>query len=252
MSHVNVFNMSEQTLQELQRLPSDLVADVPPTIAASNVGSPFFTKLPAELRVNIYELVLARDEDDPFETQSTILEEPSRISRDPPKKDSMPPLVYLSRQIRHEASPIFYGTSQFIATCDAGQPYPFPPSEVADWLYDIGKETAAEIKRLDVRFTAQTLGELEIWLWELSPLYGRENYWISGRMPEPTRERFWCVMRLGEYGLEERGVRVLYDGNEAGMRRECGGSWDEEFVQWTPHATSRREKCVNIIPSYTS
>ena len=108
------------------------------------------TKLPAELRLQIYEYALAREEDHPFACSGNptgdFRSDYSSIIRPSP----MPPLLRVNRQIRAEALPVFYSQTTFVVVlpCMLDD----KTRSLSNWLAMVGDEDAASIKKFAMIF----------------------------------------------------------------------------------------------------
>lgn len=109
--------------------------------------------LPAELRIRIYEYVLARDDDKPFRTNpNTYRKARAQSVVTITQRTAMPALLRLDRQIRSEALPIFYSQTTFVIVAT---PTTRDQRYFGEWLKLVGDRDAAMIRRLVVWYESR-------------------------------------------------------------------------------------------------
>lgn len=139
---------------------------------AWRMAQPFrFTELPRELRDKIYEHLVARIEviDWFDETACRVPRRPPyveaiRMDRLRPGADKVPALLHISRQIRIEASEIYYQQNHFLLTLDQCAYDILPLEAVSDWASVIGTQNFKHLRKLSLylycRKELETLLEL--------------------------------------------------------------------------------------------
>lgn len=173
-----------------------------------------FNKLPAELRVRIYELVLAKDEDEPFEVQSCVSDDCHRRPTQHTRQYHLPPILHVSRQIRHEAGPVFYNNTPFIATLYNHQS---PQKAVNQWLKVIGKNQAKEINNLLIRFPKGGYSWTDEETSNMMEQPGAEDADFfravtAFRSVNTLTKRAVCeALQLGKHGLADDKIKVAYE-----------------------------------------
>ena len=135
------------------------------TASKANAG---LLKLPAELRNQIYELVLSPDPGEVVEVQeherwydtaNAYLRPYARRDGWLVQPSSAPALLNVNHQIRSEALTIYYKVSTFTASFGSHLHMGFIRTAVS-WLKEIGSENAARISEFVVRFQEQEFRDM--------------------------------------------------------------------------------------------
>ena len=125
----------------------------------------------------------------------------------------MPALLRVSRQVRHEASPIFYSKTRFAATFDYNV---LPIAFVATWLRMIGVRSASQIKHLEVRLPNSTLDDIKWVMFDVAQSHGGEMPLDEEDYPALSKAVTLKVLQIEELGVEGGVAKVAYHVDDGG------------------------------------
>ena len=112
-----------------------------------------FFSLPAELRNQIYELVLLQAGG---REPTLIATNTTYINLQRPEPPKLPGLLATSRQVRREALSIYFGANRFRAELLIKETEHFDlllSSSIWKWVHAIGYENASKIKHLEIKIS---------------------------------------------------------------------------------------------------
>ncbi|KAI5363675.1 hypothetical protein Slin15195_G093280 [Septoria linicola] len=131
----------EELAEDFTSRCNQVLTEQRPVVQAAKARTSFFS-LSAELRNAIYELILVGEKRDL---------QPNDVGYKRQARDGLSlALLSANRQVRAEASPIFWGQKNFIMTIDSAL-VGSSKSPMHDWLQKIGVENAKLIKRVEFR-----------------------------------------------------------------------------------------------------
>ncbi|KAK5174353.1 uncharacterized protein LTR77_001433 [Saxophila tyrrhenica] len=174
--------------------------------AISNEPTNLFT-LPAELRIYIYELVLALPNGHIIHVTDVIRTRRHRRRITPV---TQPPVTRTCRQLRLETLPIFYASAPFYLGKFSSQTDFEKPNDAVAFLDAIGTEGRGTIKRLLIGWGAEDAQDLvQELMWDmfrtevgLVRARFKEQVLVAASMRE-RHERFVWYGRRFRYGLYE-------------------------------------------------